>query len=519
VRLTIWALAALLWFGTLGIRPLYKADESRYGEISREMAASGDWVTPRLNGFKYFEKPPLQYWATAFFFKAVDETDWTARLWTALLGFAGLLLVLYAGNRLFGPPTGWMAAAVLAGSPLYVLMGQINTLDMGVTFFLSAAMFALVLGHTLVFWAACAAAVLSKGLIGIVLPLATVALYILVKRDLSLLKKLRVGAGGALFLAIAAPWFVAVSVANPEFLHFFFVQEHFERFTTEMHHRAQPAWYFLAILAAGMAPWLLPLARSAFESFRARRPIERERNDSELLLWIWAAVVLAFFSASSSKLPPYILPMVPAAALLAARALTRGALMAQALVLIPLALGIGLAIRQFAADGPYERYAYWLVVAALILAASAAAAFFLSWRNHGQAAVLALAFGGLASTQVGLAGHRTLSDGFSVASTVAVLPARPAPGVPVFAVDMYDHTLPWSLKRTVTMVAHRDELAVAIGWEPEKFVPNLSAFAQAWNAAPQAWAFVSIREVDRLSQLVPLTVMAGGPQYAIVRKP
>ena len=118
----LWVLVALLWFGTLGIRPLYKADESRYGEISREMVASGDWITPRLNGFKYFEKPPLQYWATAAFFSFIGEKDWVARLWTALIGFAGVALVLYAGNRLFGPPAApsdyrWMVPGALR-SPL-----------------------------------------------------------------------------------------------------------------------------------------------------------------------------------------------------------------------------------------------------------------------------------------------------------------------------------------------------------------------------------------------------------------
>jgi len=229
--------------------------------------------------------------------------------------------------------------------------------------------------------------------------------------------------------------------------------------------------------------------------------------------------VLAFFSASSSKLPPYILPVFPALALLAARALTRGAMLTQSLALFPLALGLALAVHHFAAGGPYERYAFWLLVAAAALAACAAAAAYFSWTRATTGAVLALGLGGLVATQIVVAGHRTLSDRFSVASTVAALSEPPPADAQVFAVDMYDHTLPWSLKRTVTMVAHRDELEVAIGWEPQKFVPNLAAFAEKWNAAPQAWAFVSMRDVDKLSAVVPLTVMAGGPQYAIVRKP
>jgi hypothetical protein len=104
---------------------------------------------------------------------------------------------------------------------------------------------------------------------------------------------------------------------------------------------------------------------------------------------------------------------------------------------------------------------------------------------------------------------------------VAKLAERPGATTPVFAVDMYDHTLPWSLKRTVTMVAHRDELAVAIGWEPQKFIRDLEGFAAAWRAAPQAWAFVPVAAVDTLPATLgtPMQVMARGSQYAIVKKP
>jgi hypothetical protein len=135
--------------------------------------------------------------------------------------------------------------------------------------------------------------------------------------------------------------------------------------------------------------------------------------------------------------------------------------------------------------------------------------------------VLALSVGGLVTTQLGLAAHRTLADRFSVAGTVAALAERPSADTPVFAVGMYDHTLPWSLRRTVTMVAHRDELAVEIGWEPQKFVPDLRAFAERWRAAPRAWAFVPVSEVERLPRDlgIEMQVLARGPQYAIVKKP
>ncbi|HYL90916.1 MAG TPA: glycosyltransferase family 39 protein [Burkholderiales bacterium] len=510
----LWLVLAVIWFGTLGIRPLYKADESRYGEISREMVASGDWVTPRLNGFKYFEKPPLQYWASAALFELLGEHDWVARLWTALIGFAGIGMVLYAGNRLFGPPIGGYAAAVLATSPLYILLGQVNTLDMSVSFFLSAAIFAFALGHMLVFWAACALAVLSKGLIGIVLPGGALFFYMLAKRDWGLIRRLRIPTGLTLFLVICAPWFIAVSAANREFAHFFFVQEHFERFTTQMHHRVHPAWYFIAVLAAGMAPWLVPLGDAAVRAFR-------RRTDTELLLWIWALVVFVFFSVSSSKLPPYILPIFPALAVLAARSLTRSVLIAQSLISIPIAVGAGLAVHSLGANGRYESYAFWILIATLVLAAAAAAALVLAWRFRMTPAVFALGFGSLLAMQIGIAGHRTLSERFSVAATVAQLPERPAANAPVFAVDMYDHTLPWTLKRTVTMVGYRDELGDAVDWEKDKFVPDHMTFARLWNAAPQAWAFLPADEADRLPRElgIPAQVMARGAQYAILKKP
>ena len=511
---TLWVLLAVVWFGTLGIRPLYKADESRYGEISREMVASGDWVTPRLNGFKYFEKPPLQYWATAVFFTVFGEHDGVARLWTALLGLAGIALALYAGNQLFGPPIGGYAAAVLAGSPLYVVLGQVNTLDMSVTFFLSVAIFALALERPLWFWVGCALAVLSKGLIGIVLPAGTIVLYLLLRRDGSLMRRLRIAPGVALFLVIAAPWFIAVSAANAEFAHFFFVQEHFQRFTTEMHQRVHPWWYFLPVLAAGMAPWLVPLCRAALRAFR-------ERSDAELLLWCWALVVFVFFSASSSKLPPYILPIFPALALLAARSLTQGVLRVQSGLLLIAALAAAYGVHRYAAGGPYATYGEWLVASALILAASAAGAHVLAHKGRVTGAVLAMAAGALGATQLGLAAHRTLAERFSVAATVAALPERPAANAPVYAVDAYDHTLPWTLRRTVTMVAYRDELGVAIDWEPQQFVSDLAAFGRRWQTEARAWAFVPVGELERLRRELGLEmqVMARGPTYVIVKKP
>ena len=508
-------LLALVWFGTLGLRPLYKADESRYAEIPREMVASGDWITPRLNGFKYFEKPPLQYWATAAFFEVLGEQDWVARLWTAATGFAGLFLVFLSARKLFGPAAAFPAALVLAGSPLYVLLGQVNTLDMGLTFFLSAAVFGLALGHVLIFWTACALAVLSKGLIGIVLPFATVILYILIRRDWGLIRRMRPLSGIALFLAITAPWFIAVSLANEEFAHFFFIQEHFERFTTRLHGRYQPAWYFLPVLAVGLAPWLVPFF-SSFKGFLKRGAAGE--FDPRLLIGLWALVVFAFFSASSSKLPSYILPLFPALALLIGASLSAAAprliLAAQAALTILAGIAAALLAPRFAAA--YPDYLPWVVAACVWAIACGIAALVLARRQN--AALLALALAGIGCTQLALVGHRTLAPAFSAESLVVA--AGPVPAdARVYAVDAYDHSIPWYLRRTVTMVAYKDELDKAIEWERSKFIPDVRTFGEEWKKQANAYAIVAVRDFDRLRSELPMELLARDPRYVLVRKP
>jgi 4-amino-4-deoxy-L-arabinose transferase-like glycosyltransferase len=533
------ALAALLaaltlaWFGGLGERKLVKADEGRYAEIPREMAASGDWRTPRLNGFKYFEKPPLQYWATAAAFTAFGVAEWSARLWTALTGFLGVLLAYYAGRRMLGAAGGVCAAAVLASSGLYVFAGHVVSLDMGVSLFLALAVFAIVFAQSdateeharrrwmLAAWAAMACAVLSKGLIGLVLPAAAVLAYAAWQRDAGLLRRLHAGPGLALLLAIAAPWFVAVSAANPEFARFFFVHEHFERFLTTQHQRAGPLWYFVPVLLAGSMPWALSMLGGLWQAARGAEP---SRFKPLRFLAAWCAVVLVFFSVSGSKLPPYILPVFPALALIVAAQLLRAS---RRLLVAQAALGAlcGLAVLATAAmrmlPSLPEPYRPWLIAAGALLAAAALAAAWLAARGWNLASVLALAAGGLAFMQLLVLGHGALSPQYSAYHAIE----RARPGLradaPFYAVRHYDHTLPFYLGRTVTMVGTTDELATAIGWEPEKFIGDVGAFAAAWHRERAACAAFAPAEFAalRAAHGLQARVLAESPRYLIACKP
>jgi 4-amino-4-deoxy-L-arabinose transferase-like glycosyltransferase len=540
-RLLVALLALAAWFGTLGWRPLNRADEGRYAEIAREMVATGDWVTPRLNGFKYFEKPPLQYWATATAFEVLGLRDWVSRLWPALTGFAGLVLVLVLGARLLGDArTGAYAAAVLAGSPLYLGLAQFDTLDMGVSFFLTLAVFAYAIAQRdqaapserrrwmLAFWASCALATLSKGLIGIVLPAGAIALDVLLRRDFRALGRLSWGAGLPLFLLVAAPWFVLVSLRNPEFFHFFFIQEHFERFLTRYAHRYEPAWYFVPVLALGMAPWLLALGPGVARAFGngAGRSFSPAR-----FFALWAIVVFVFFSASDSKLASYILPIFPALALLVggylAAARSRPLLVAQAALLAASGVVLLVLLRPLVigAGGPpaalLAAYVPWAMSAAAALALGALAALALAWRSRAGAAVGALALAGFAGTMIAMLGYRVLAPYYSAAQVIAEARPQLDPDAPFYAVEAYDHTVPWYLRRTVTMVAYKDELAVEIGWTPQKFLPDLASFARAWRADRHAGALFATRDLAafRRQYDLPMQVVARGALYTIVRKP
>jgi 4-amino-4-deoxy-L-arabinose transferase-like glycosyltransferase len=538
--LLLLAVYAAAWFGTLEYRKLVKPDEGRYAEIPREMVASGDWVTPRLNDIKYFEKPALQYWATAAAYSAFGEHHWTARLWPALTGFLGILAVWLAGLRLYGPRAALYGAAALGGSILWVLIGHINTLDMGVSFFLSLAIFGFVLAQRddaparenrnamLLAWSALGLAVLSKGLIGLVLPGAALVLYTLWQRDWALWRRLHLGKGLALLLAITAPWFVAVSLANPEFFHFFFIHEHFERFMTKAHGRYQPMWYFLPILAVGFLPWTLALVSGMAGPFR-REGAARFRPDRFLLVWI--AVVFGFFSVSSSKLVAYILPLFPAAALLAGRALAEArcrTLRWHAAALLPLALAwIGVAVTQVpnmaSPEVPlalFNAYVPWLVTAGAALAATAIAAFVLFRREAKTAGVLVLSAGGLLFAQLALSGHDSLAPANSAWQIVETIRPEHRPDIPFYSVNTYDQTLQPYLKRTTTMVGYMDELGFGIAQEPGKFIPDLAAFEKVWNNQPAALALMDAETYEKLAaHALPMRVIARDTRRIIVRKP
>ncbi|MDQ6922768.1 MAG: glycosyltransferase family 39 protein [Pseudomonadota bacterium] len=539
---------AAIWFSNLDYRRLVHPDEGRYAEVPREMAATGDWLTPRLNGIKYFEKPALQYWITAAAYSLFGVHHWTARVWPALAGFLGVLFIGYVGLRLGGPLLGLYSAAVLGGTAWHVLNAHILTLDAGVAFWMNVGIGSLFIaqrddatpaeerGWMLAAWAALALAVLSKGLIGLVLPGATIVLYSLLQRDWSLWRRLHPVGGTLLLLAIAAPWFVAVSLRNREFFDFFFIHEHFTRFLTHEARREGAWWYFVPVFCVGILPWLTVFLWTAPRMWTGA-PVGRNGFSWQRFALVWAAFVFVFFSVSGSKLPSYILPMFPALALtlgwqlmalpestLARLTLPLVVIMG-AITLIVLFAFVPLASRFADARQPLApllEYGAWLKTACIVAFAGGALGLVQLRAGKRTAAVLGVSLSSLLAAMLILTGHDTLAEARSAAPIVARIEAstgRLSADVPFYSVRMYDQTLPYYLGRTVIQVEHDDELAMGIASEPAKAIATEAEWLRRWNDGGQSYAIMQPDEYQRLKdQNVPMRELGRDPRRVIVSR-
>ncbi|HSN17986.1 MAG TPA: glycosyltransferase family 39 protein [Gammaproteobacteria bacterium] len=534
-------LLGLAWFACLGHRDLFQTDEGRYAEIPREMLATGDWVTPRLDGLKYFEKPPLQYWATAATYSVFGESNATSRLWTALMGFLGILMTAFAAKRLFNTRTAWCATLVLTGSVYYAIMGHFNTLDMGVTFFMCASLFGFLLamnaedaraGRIFMYlaWGAAALATLSKGLEAVALPGAVFLLYVAITREWRRFAQLHFIGGLLIYIVIAAPWFLLVSVRNPDFAQFFFVHEHFERFLTTIHHRVEPWWFFIPILILGLFIFLPQSVRAAAAlGRRSTWRAEPGRFNSVLFLWLWCIFIFVFFSLSDSKLGSYILPIFPALALLVGNELAtlrrRDAMLTAFLcaVLTVIILWQIPELQKHTDKLPlelYQAFLPWVSIGIAFVLLTSVAGFLLAYFNKVGAGLAVTAIGLFLGVQGISTGAQALSPAYSQRSLADQMAPYVKPGTVLYSLQDYPQSLPFYLGRTFTVAAYKGELEFGIDQEPSKWIPDLDAFAAQWASAQDAVAVMPPETYTAMQQKgLPMTVIGRDPQHVAVRKP
>lgn len=537
--LLLWFVAVALWFGSLGLRGLVGTDEGRYSEISREMAQTGDFVTPRLNGLKYFEKPALQYWMTALAFKALGESEFVARLWTGLSGFLSVLMVWYTARRLWGEKTAQYAALTTVSMVWMFGVAHVITVDMSVCFFLTLGLCGFLIAQDdrtpdpsrrrwmLLVWAAMAGGVLSKGLIGVVIPGATLFFYSLIYRDWKPWTRMEWVWGPLVLITLAAPWFVMVSQRNPEFFQFFFIHEHFERFATTTHRRTGAWYYFVPILVGGLLPWASLLPQLTRHALRKEEGTVFQHNR---LLLVWCGFIFLFFSMSGSKLPGYILPMFPALGLLLARMLVAAkpdVLRRHAWAVILLWLAVLCYAPFFYQTGdariPVElnqAFTWWVVGAVIVMIIFALFSARAAKQQQQAGSVAWMAMGGLAMAVVLITGYEVFSPMVSAKQAAARLQPYIQPDTEVFSVRYYEQGLPFYLKRTVTQVEYVDEFALGQKAEPEKWIPTMDAFPQRWKAAPSAVGITNPATYEEIEKTgLAMTLIYRDGRRVLFRRP
>jgi 4-amino-4-deoxy-L-arabinose transferase-like glycosyltransferase len=516
------ALAVLLGF-RLGSYPLANPDEGRNAEIPREMVARGDWVTPRLNGVNYFEKPPLTYWAVAGALELLGSSEWSVRAVPALFALVGVLLTYAAARRIHGRGAGLGAALVLGTSLLYFGLGRFLVLDMAVSVLMGATLFCFILGvreppgrrRRWLFYglyASAALATLTKGLIGFLLPGAVMFLWLLLFDQWRRLRPFHLPTGALLFLAIAAPWHVLAALHNATWVHRYLAYEHFERFITPAAGRAGPWWYFIPIILLGFFPWtgfLWAGIRDALPGGWARR---RETADAWFCV-VWATVIFLFFSLSHSKLPPYILPVFPALAVLTGAGLAQvpemGApqlrwglrcfsfvcgLLATALLVT--VLKIGLVIHDPAQARALQPCA-WLMAAILLVGGIVA-----PWLAHARGTRAAL--GALLATMALFYGVLTFAapdiQKPGTKELALIVKARAQPGDRVMHYHEFFHDFTFYAQRVVDVVAFKGELeleedpaAAASG----RFLSE-AEFRRQWTQSGRIYVVARQQDVEEL---------------------
>lgn len=513
-------LGVLFGYG-LGHRALWSPDEGRYSEIPREMVASGDYITPRLNGVKYFEKPPFFYWLQSLSIRLFGLNEWSLRLWSATFAALGCLAVYVSGRSLFGQRAGLISVVVLATGLLYFAMSRIITLDMAVSVLLSCSLLAFLLGTRepmgprrrvamWTFFVFAALATLTKGLIGIVIPAVVIGSWMALVNEWRILRTMSLSFGLALFLLIALPWHVLVSQANPEFANFYFIHEHFQRYLTKHRGPFHRAWAFVPVLLLGLFPWSAFLA----QALRYNLPLswrQRHQHKEALFLILWAGLVFVFFSASSSKLIPYILPMFPPLAILIGRYFSavwerrdRVGIQVGYWVFLAasfLLIVVGLAVAPHRVEGYSDpmRFTAHLYMLTAVLMVGALTTLILGRRMGFPKAFLSMTVTAVLMLIVMSSSLLLFDQSRSVKGLAGMLKPRLQPGDIVASYHAYYQDLPVYLQRQVTIVGWRGELGFGAQTEDVSgWIIDDAALWKKWDGPATVYILMDRERYEKL---------------------
>jgi 4-amino-4-deoxy-L-arabinose transferase-like glycosyltransferase len=329
LALVVGVCCFFFFFG-LGAFGLTGADEPRYAQIAREMLARHDWIVPTLNGAPWLEKPALLYWKMMNSYSIFGVSDWAARVPAAFHATA-LVLGIFFFMRRFRFASELDAAMIGASSAGMIGFGRGASTDMLVSAPFALAMMSWWTWHQtgkklwlVIFYGLLGVGALAKGPVAPALAVLVVGAYAVLRRDGKMFVRTLSVSGFVLFFAMVLPWFVAVQAKVPQFFRVFFIEHNLERFGTNLYQHSQPFWYYIPVFLLAALPWtffaLPALVEAGRNAFRRENPEPSAAADDGLssFLFVWIVVPIIFFSISRAKLPGYILPAIPAAALLTA---------------------------------------------------------------------------------------------------------------------------------------------------------------------------------------------------------
>ena len=323
----LFGMTVVVLFLHLGSAPLFEPDEGRNAEKAREILVLNDWITPHENFHAVLDKPIFFYWLIALAYKIFGISEWAARLPSALAALSCIGVIYWFVRRRWDLWAAQWSGLILLTSLGFFVLARVVIFDMNLTLFLALALCAFYEGahandltkrriFCLLLYASLAIATLIKGLIGFVLPGMVIFFYLMITKQWFLLLRIYLIPGVILFLVVVVPWYLTVDAFNPDYLRYYFWDEHFGRFTSIEFNRSEPWYYFIWVGMVGFFPWTLLLP------FLAGRYRKNTFDDKTIFITLWCVLPFLFFSASDSKLPHYILPVLPALSILTAVALT-----------------------------------------------------------------------------------------------------------------------------------------------------------------------------------------------------
>ena len=543
--LLLLALAAVYFIAFLGSRALSIPDEGRYPEIAREMFASGNWVTPTINGVPFLDKPILYYWLECLSYAVFGVNNWAIRMPGALFGIGGVIIIYWFGRYFYNRRSGLFAAGILAVSPLYFLAAHYANIDLEVGNLLWLSALLLLWGLTLPWpstrrrlvcygaYAAGGLAFLAKGMIGIVFPASTLLLWIALLNRWRVLRQVYLFSGLLIFAGVIAPWLVLVQGENPDFLYYFFYYQQIGRFLGNDFHvsHVMGPYFFFMVLLVGMVPWSIIFSARIYKGLKCLWP-QRQSHPLSLFLLLWCLFILLFFSIPDTKLVGYILPVMGPGALLmgkaldtvAAKGLTRGfvrayGLASGVLVLTGLALLVfPVAQEKYAAGALYPVF----IPMALVLLGGAPPGYYLLRRNQ-----VGRSFICMVTTMIvfnlGVVLSAPVFDTRGSGSMIRPLKQYLQPNSIVICYHAYREDIPLMLQRKVYLVGdwqnrrllqtdnwqrefffgiHEYEQANQGRW-PRYFIFD-NQFALLWERYPSVFVFASQSDYRKLAgQLTP----------------